>query len=271
MKVYIDINTFGVYEGAIADPIYEPYFRETVEIPTSIDVGGTSLPLTMSKYDKLIVDREDGKVTYLKGGYYKTLNGNESMGSSTTMGKVWVSVPYRLTGSGYCNQYEVPTDVAFLNGLSFGDTGIAFSMSKFSSTSALEAFLKEKYDSGTPVTVLAEMENSISHDITGTALGQELLALNTGKGTNYFEISSALDTPFRLTYYSEDLDDTIDLKILYLTSSGSEVQPERTQRARKGSKYLVIAPHIDGYTRVSSEVYGVADDNTTIELIYKEG
>ena len=182
---------------------YKPYVEETIAIPTSIDVNGTSVPLLFSEYDKLTVDRVNNEVIYYNGGYSKTLNGNEAMGSSTTLSKVWVTIPFKLTGDGFCNQFLSPTDFIFANNLSFGDSGMAFPMSRFSSTNALAAFLAEQYNNGTPVVILAQKETPTPYNITSTDLGQSLLNFDTQNQTNYFEITSnanAPQTPINFTF-----------------------------------------------------------------------
>lgn len=182
---------------------YKPYVEETIEIPTSIDVNGTNVPLLFSEYDKLTVDRVKNEVIYHNGGYSKTLNGNEAMGSSTTLFKVWVTIPFKLTGDGFCNQFLSPTDFIFANNLSFGDSGMAFPMSRFSSTNALATFLAEQYNNGTPVVILAQKETPTPYNITNTDLGQALLNLATQNQTNYFEVqgnSNAPQTPINFTF-----------------------------------------------------------------------
>lgn len=188
---------------------YKSYVEETVEIPTSITsttdkpilnngvalADGTSVPLLFSEYDKLTVDRVNNEVIYYNGGYSKTLNGNEATGSSTTLFKVWVTIPFKLTGDGFCNQFLSPTDFIFANNLSFGDSGMAFPMSRFSSTNALAAFLTEQYNNGTPVVIVAQKETPTPYNITNTDLGQLLLNLNTQNQTNYFEITSNANAP----------------------------------------------------------------------------
>jgi hypothetical protein len=134
----------------------------------------------------------------------------------------------------------------------------------------LGTYLKEQNANGTPVTVLAELEKPMEYDITKTELGQALLSLATRQGTNYLEIVGDLEpSALNVTYYSESEQDQANLTIKYMCGD-REIKEPRVQEIRKGSKYLIVAPHIDGYTRISSEVYGVADESTTIELIYKE-
>jgi hypothetical protein len=133
-----------------------------------------------------------------------------------------------------------------------------------------KAFLKEQYENGTPVTVVNKRQKAREHDITKTELGQALLSLATRQGTNYLEIVGDHEpSALNVTYYSESEQDQVNLTIKYMCGD-REIKDPRVQEVRKGSKYLIVAPHIDGYTRISSEVYGVADENVEIELIYKK-
>ncbi len=188
---------------------YEPFWEETVDIPTSVTYtqngSNRTAYLRFSEYDKLTVDRTKGEVTFYQGGYYASLVGNEGMGSSSISQKVWLTIPYKLTGNGYCNQFVNRTDFTFVNNVGFSesDSGMAFPMSRFSSTSALSTFLTEQRTNGNPVVILAEMEEPIPRNITETDLGQSLLNLDTQNQTNYFEITSngnAPQTPINFTF-----------------------------------------------------------------------
>ena len=55
----------------------------------------------------------------------------------------------------------------------------------------------------------------------------------------------------------------------YIDESGNEIKEPWVNQTRKGSKYLVIAPHIDGYVRVVNEVFGVADSDIEVILEYR--
>lgn len=224
--IYIDVNSLMLQEGAITDPVYEPYFRETVEIPTEITstvdkpilnngvalADGKSVPLLFTEYDKLTVDRLNNKVIYTQGNYKRTYTGNESLYASTFSenngyGRWYCdSANLPITSTALCTHFKrtswipdlsvknvfVPAEVTsttkrifFKTDGSMNDT-FANDMTKF------KEWLKTQHDAGTPVTVIAKRITPIEHDITNTDLGQSLLALATGKGTNYLEITSNL-------------------------------------------------------------------------------
>ena len=83
--------------GTTALP-YEPYFREEIAIPESVEVDGSTVPLLFSKWDKLTVDKVANKVTYTEGSWQKTFNGNERWYKST-----WAQ------NNGYGNLYCLAT------------------------------------------------------------------------------------------------------------------------------------------------------------------
>jgi hypothetical protein len=282
--IYIDVNTFMLQEGAITDPVYEPYFRETVEIPTSIDVDGTSVPLLFSEYDKLTVDRVNNKVIYTEGSFTYSYTGNEkgsgmqiANGNGLNYQSFLEDVSENGTGGffdnvGYCSHFKK----AGWNPLSAYGTyatrtyDVIFRTDGKQTLDEFKAFLKEQYENGTPVTVVNKRQKAREHDITKTELGQALLSLATRQGTNYLEIVGDHEpSALNVTYYSESEQDQVNLTIKYMCGD-REIKDPRVQEVRKGSKYLIVAPHIDGYTRISSEVYGVADENVEIELIYEE-
>ena len=45
---------------------------------------------------------------------------------------------------------------------------------------------------------------------------------------------------------------------------------DKSYSVRRGAYYQISVPHIDGYTREMQEVFGKADADTTIDLIYTE-
>lgn len=271
VQIWIDIDTFIIQEGEAISTEYEPYFWDEIPLPTSLEVNGEEIPLILSEYDRLVVDTSKNKVIYHNGGYYKDYYASSDMGSSTNPSKVWAKIPCELTGNGYCSHFD-KNSFAFENNLGFGTSGISFPTSVFASTTALGEFLEEQTTNGTPLTILAEKQTPTEYDITSTELGQRLLALFVPKGANgTLELSSAVGiTSLDLSYYSETKEDTVKITIKYINEVGEEIATLKEHNVRKASKYLIIAPHIEGYTRVSTEVYGVADEDTTIELLYKE-
>lgn len=196
---YVDINSFQFEEGTVATP-YEPYFRETVEIPTSIDVNGTSVPLLFSEYDKLTVDRINNEVIYHRKSVLMSFTGQESQWSLKQTGYYQIFPelfpPYwsPVFDKGYCTHFKKYAWNPFYNNNGFAVAGAFIFRTNGAQTLAeFKAFLQEQYANGTPVTILYGRGGlAIEHDITNTDLGQSLLALATRKGTNYLEISSNL-------------------------------------------------------------------------------
>lgn len=207
---FIDINTFMLQEGAVAGPVYVPYFEPTiVDIPTSIDVNGTNVPLTFSEYDKLTVDRLNNKVIYSQGSFTYSYTGEETGGGmqiANGNGLNYQSfleyLPSGPTGAfvnnvGYCSHFKK----ANWNPLSAPNTyatrtyDVIFRTDGVQTLDEFKAFLKEQYENGTPVTIVKQRQEPIEHDITNTDLGQSLLNLSTQNQTNYFEISSNANAP----------------------------------------------------------------------------
>jgi len=205
--IYIDKDTFGVYEGAIADPIYEPYFRETIEIPTSIDVDGTNVPLRFSEYDKLTVDRLGNKVVYINGTYVITYDENKINTSSIYLNPQAgtnfyfhrvANSTFLVNGKGLSTHFPEKPWYPLQKNYSFGAlsdnnyTNIAFRLTGTETLAEFKQFMIDIANTGNPVIVQAQRFTPIEYDITSTDLGQSLLALATRKGTNYLEISSDL-------------------------------------------------------------------------------
>lgn len=206
--IYIDIDTFQINEGTEVLP-YESYFREEINIPTSIDVNGTNVPLLMSAYDKLSVDRLNNKVIYTEGSFKYSYTGNET-GSGLILYKENNVNYYRS----YVNNYIISKDesakvssskcthfrsgnwnpLSINNAYSLFPTNIIFRTDGKQTLDEFKALLQEQYTKGTPVTVVFKRDSSWvkNHDLTNTDLGQQLLALATRKGTNYLEITSDL-------------------------------------------------------------------------------
>lgn len=255
-----------------------------ITIPKSITLNGKNVPLLFSEYDKLTVDRVKNEVIYSQGSRTYIATGDEHMYindwclgkgygnyymidiGSPAMSNVLVSTHFKRGA-----WTEAVTMKTQKNTVSRGsDWHLGFKTDGTQTIEDFKAWLKAQYEVGTPVKVIAKRRDAVEHDITNTDLGQALLSLATRQGTNYLEIVGDLEpSALNVTYYSESEQDQVNLTIKYMCGD-REIKDPRVQEIRKGSKYLIVAPHIDGYTRISSEVYGVADENTTIELIYKE-
>ncbi len=297
-KVYVDIDTFLLCEGAIADPVYEPYFRETVEIPTSVTYTSTegtnkTVPLLFSKHDKLLVDRINNKVIYSQGSWFSTLTGTENWVynayANSTFGmkcyqnsKPYPTICVSLSGNDLtvlnCNYFK--TDVWSASMMQTGDYTctltenytLIFRFTGTEDVSVFKEFLQSKYAEGNPVTVLAKRKTPVEHDITNTDLGKALLGLRLPRGQDGMLCVNSNTEVSRLdvSYYSLEDEDKVLLTVCYVNNEGEEIKGTSSYDVRKGSKYQVIAPHIDGYKCQFNELYGVAEEDTTVVLTYEE-
>lgn len=222
------IRNVQIVEGAEAKP-FQPYFREEISIPTSVEVDngdGTTktvdLPFTI--YDKLIVNRVANTVTYAKKSGIKVFTGTEGFSAGTSNDNDLYNYKielYRIgfnqtTSNGYCSHFTPVTladysekyDVCFDVTDAFGDTNIYFLYDKLDNNvttakNMFKSWVAEQYNAGTPLTIVAEYEEVEPIDITQSSLAQSLLNLATQNQTNYFEISSnekAPQVPIKINY-----------------------------------------------------------------------
>lgn len=210
---YVDIDTFQLEEGTVATE-YEPYFREEITIPTSVDINGKTVPLLMSAYDKLAVDRLANKVIYTEGSFKYSYTGNEknagmqiANGNGLNYQSFLEYVSAEGTGGfvnniGYCTHFKK----AGWNPLSAYGTyatrtyDVIFRTDGKQTLDEFKAYLQEQYANGTPVTIIKQRTKPIERDITNTDLGQQLLLLATQNGTNYLEITSNLAPTLTVKY-----------------------------------------------------------------------
>ncbi len=194
---------------------YEPYFREEIAIPASVDITNdgttTTVQLPFSIYDKLTVDRVTNEVIYHQGAGYKELRGIETFSRQTLTGEIprFKILPStlgfeQLNGDGYCSHFIVGETVYFGNDpTDFGNPKSISFVYDANSVEAFKSWLAAQYAAGTPVTILAEYTEVNPIDITNTTLGQSLLNLATQNQTNYIEVlgnANAPETPIKLTY-----------------------------------------------------------------------
>lgn len=210
---------------------YEPYFREEISVPPSVEVDngdGTTktvdLPFTI--YDKLIVDRVANTVTYEKKSGVKVFTGNENfdIGTSNVPNAYEYNFPLARAGfnittaNGYCTHFTPVTaeniskigDVCFILSptnrpyMSFVYDDFGYSLSEFElAEEEFESWVAEQYSAGTPLTIVVEYEEVEPIDITQSSLAQSLLNLATQNQTNYFEITSnekAPQVPIKINY-----------------------------------------------------------------------
>ncbi len=256
---------------------YEPYFHEEITIPTSVEDNGTSIWLPFTAYDRLIVDRVANSVTYAKKSGVKVFTGEERFTYSTYSNDLtyFKTTPARLglkalSGNGYCS-HLVPNSTMFFNKSFLGTKEIAF-LCESSTVDEFKTWVTAQYEAGTPLTIVAEYEEAESIDITKTELGQALLSLCVPRGQNgELSVGSSVGiSAVNASYYSMEAEDKVELTVSYQNESGDSLKDESAHSVRRGSRYQIIAPHIEGYERISSEVCGVAEADTKIELIYKK-
>jgi hypothetical protein len=212
------VRNYAVYIKYIminwGNPIpYEPYFEPTtIQIPPSVTVGSSTIPLRFAKInspygdyiDKIVIDRTKGTVEYHQNTGLYTYTGNESFmqGSytgSSNYNRYWSYTPSMNIsivtgrGRGYCTHFKWSDYVNM--GVVFGlsNTYISFiaDNTTFPTVTDFKNWLKTQAENGNPVSVVYPLKENIT-DITNTDLGQELLALATHKGTNIFTISSEI-------------------------------------------------------------------------------
>ena len=95
------------------------------------------------------------------------------------------------------------------------------------------------------------------------------MCLPAGK-SGELTVSGALEgVPVSVVYYSTKEADVVNITVKYVDENENEIREPWANQTRRGSKYLVIAPHINGYARVTNEIYGVADGDTEVVLEYR--
>ncbi len=268
--------------------------EHSIVAPKSVTVSGQTVPLLFTEWDKLTVDGESKRVIYTEGSWQRAMRGTERWfegywSESNGYGKQYILATgrdYKVTPAtyiGYSNSFaltrwanEAPNNSFLVSSEATSDTDkgiIQVYTDKVSPVADFKAMLAEKYAEGNPLIFLVKREasNVKQHDITNTDFGQALLSMRVpAEADSTLEIKGGLDeVPLSLAYYSCKEADVVNITIRYLDENGNEIGEPRVNKTRKGSKYLIVAPHIDGYTRVSSETYGVADSDTEIILEYR--
>ena len=259
----------------------------SIVAPKSVTVSGQTVPLLFTEWDKLTVDGKNKRVIYTEGSWQREMTGTERLllktntkpeyGNWYHFGTQIYDNAIPATGYGYCSHFKRGTFVDSSSNCSFipssNDIVVFFRKDDITTLDDFKAWLQQKYAEGNPVVLLVKRTtaNTIEHDITNTDFGQALLSMRVpSEADSTLEIKGGLDeVPLSLAYYSCKEADVVNITIRYLDENGNEIGEPRVNKTRKGSKYLIVAPHIDGYTRVSSETYGVADSDTEIILEYR--
>ena len=259
--------------------------EKTVSLPSTVKINGKDVQLLLSEYDNITVDGVQGRVVYTSYAFPYYFTGDEtfqinSWAKNRGYGSYYQVVPkgYALTDSLACTHFkkgvytENSTMVTQKN--AFGYTGtwyIWFRSDGVQTTDEFKAWVKAQHEAGNPVYVIAKLKTPIEHDITDTDFGKALLSLCAPANDDFqLTVTGALKgASLSAIYYSTREEDTVNITVKYVDEGGNEINEPWINQARKGSKYLVIAPHIDGYVRVVNEVFGVADSDIEVILEYR--
>lgn len=219
----IKVSNFMItYDANLTE--YEPYFEPTtIEIPSSITVGSSTIPLRMAKVEKadnIVV--KDGNViynrniaylrvphatktyTYSTGYYYGVEFGN--IAEQTLSRAKGISTHTTHVGDNPGNNiYDsfwvgVNTTIVYWIGI-LHTLGFNKLATKEEQVAAFNAWLDEQEAQGTPVELIYQRKTPETKDITNTDLGRQLLALAASKGTNYLEITG--DASLGVSYWRQ--------------------------------------------------------------------
>ena len=271
--------------------------ERAIKVPASVEVGGKAIDLRLGNIsiislsgvrytatDYLTIDGANKKVLYHQNLGKETLTSDMNWGILTYNEKKYFWLR-RNIGAGYngvvnlSDKYQGMIGVGAILKYDFGITAdcgwygsswknvVSVRDARFDN---LEDFLADL--SVNPIELEYGLLEEKVHDLTETDFGRELLSLCSPRTeTSILQVNGGLaGIPIKLEYYSREEAETVTLTIKYVDENGNEIKEPRVNNTRKGSKYLIIAPHIDGYKRVSTEVYGVSDEDTEIELLYRK-
>ena len=218
VEIWIDRDTFMLQEGAVSDPVYEPYFREEIVIPTSVEVNGKTVPLRFAGSDKVInnrtlidkltVDRINNKVKYHQEFeiYEMTKEDEETWYNAFNIGEgafyasfiLQAPSPLNSIGVAKCNyatnRMVNPTSTYYFDIWYRGDGATALDLN-FTNCESIDEMLNiiaSKRAEGNPYTFQYPLAEPIEHDITDSPLADSLLMLATQNGTNTVEITGNL-------------------------------------------------------------------------------
>ena len=290
--------TIGLFKGSYTAetmPPYSTYFREEIAIPTGVEVEGATVDLRLAHIPNLLdwrgttatdylkVDKVANKVEYVQGIGKVILDNNTEFSYSTARPNVFSALPFlentvNFGNSAYCNKYQIYIGVGNILNLdyAFSTDGryyggqlslISIKDIRFDNVADFKADLEQS-----PIEILYCLETPITHDITSTELGQALLRLCVDRGLDgTLRVESELGiSSLSCDYYSQENEEKVLLTVSYQNEAGDALMDDKTHNVRRGSKYQIVSPQIDGYEPSEKEVFGIADGDLTIILKYKE-
>ena len=283
-----EVDGLIFYEGANELP-YEPYWREKIVIPASVDVKGTTVHLRMAGLndvtDKLVVDRINKRAHYIQAlGQYEMTGDEETEPVHTNFFPQMPAVMFEcfnaqpmLMPNSYtdilCNMLSNINTVDDTDNMCdvLGGKMFWIYIKKCSSAEEMRNIIRQKYEGGNPITFQYPLETPIEHDITDTDFSQALLNLVVPRTqSGVLRVESALPASgLEVEYYSMEKEDKVALEVLCVSEVGEELK-RTSHSVRKDSKYQVKAPLIDGYTPINESIFGVASEEAEIIFEYKE-
>jgi hypothetical protein len=191
---------YMINKGSTALP-YSPYFRETLTMPADA-LDGFGQGVNAQYYNKIVLDPLVGAKKYVKMVKKIELNGTESMSAQNHMAHFTVQ-QFNISGPSdikngidvLCNEatsgWNAFTGNANEIGVSSGYIVIGIPKALLtpygyvdgtSSTyvSSFKAYLKAKYDNGTPITVAYAIATPVETDVSTLFADDNLLPVETG-------------------------------------------------------------------------------------------
>ena len=250
---------------------------------------GTALPLHIGEGDTLTVDKIANKVTYKSLFYQYTFTGDEvgwldrtsslnKEGKSRFVNTSYLEPYSKRRIKAYCNLNKVvqiggvTVDSDFgLQMFLVGADGKSNSKVVYFTLPTMTLAEFKQWLKDNPTTLRYEVETPIEYDLTDTELGQQLLKLSAPYGhTGTIEVNADLEVSgVKAMYYSLENEDKLSLIISCVDEKGILIA-KSSHSIRAGSKYKVVAPKIEGYLPLESEIEGEIAENKEITIIYKE-
>lgn len=291
----------GEYKTLDDLPQYKKTFYQEIIMPENVDIDtgeGTAKRVdlnmasismtdehgTYTATDYLTLERANGedKVLYHQNVDKKTVTSDMNMTTYVTNGlRVFIlrdTNAKRLNNPILANKYLGYRTVGFLKNKDYGITtdavywGVSSSRitirdTRFETLADFKADLDQN-----PLVIEYGLAEEITHDITNTDFGKALLNLFIQKGENgYLCLKSEPNaTSLVCEYYSSQDQSRVTLLVSYKDKNGTKIKEDKSYPVRRGAYYQISVPHIDGYTGEMQEVFGKADADTTIDLIYTE-
>lgn len=260
--VYIVKGSLQINEGENALE-YAPYIGESVTLPDTVEVSGSTVPIEMKSAGKAhdSVTVKDGRVTYAKNIGSCVFNGTEEWQCDED-GSFCLVLPDKKDGDNiFCTHCKTASDYSDIhicgkNGGSIGFYGFTGTLDNF------KAWLSEN-----AVTVLYELAAPEKYDLTEKGFALDLLSLRTYAGTDtYIKINSnPAGARLEAEYYTSGDGDMFTLTLV--CRCGEQTLSATEHLMRKNTLYEIAAPQTDGYICADKKI-GVLDSDKTLVFEY---